>query len=394
VTDVRKELEGLLGREGVGTMRVPAIGDRPAACPASEEEVSATIRLAARRGWRVLPAGNGSKLGWTALPADVELVLSTRRLSGLVAYEPGDGTLTARAGATMAERETGTARGRNHLTPRVPAPAGATLGGVLAAGQNGVDRLRFGPARHHVLGMRAALADGTTAKSGGRLVKNVTGYDLHRLYCGSAGSLCAILEVTLRLFAGFEVERVFSIATEDRSRAFRVAASIEVLRLDPVCIRCENVLDTGGAWRVHVHLAGREVVLEAARRALVSEHPDSAEGVESPERIRDAEIAPGRPPEMRVSGRPSRIAEGLDRLPTGTRMVVDPAVASAAVFVDPASLETAAGILAGAGLSVAVAGRRDVLPERSDLASELALRLKRSFDPGGLFAGGTSRARL
>jgi len=141
--------------------------------------------------------GNGSS---GPPPAGADWILSTRRLVGIVAYEPGDGTLTARAGTTFAALDEATERGGHVVTPDVAYPARATLGGAVGEGRSGFDRLRYGPTRHHVLGVRALLADGTFAKSGGQLVKNVTGYDLHRLYCGSRGSLCALVEVSLRLF--------------------------------------------------------------------------------------------------------------------------------------------------------------------------------------------------
>jgi FAD/FMN-containing dehydrogenase len=379
VTDVRGAIEGLLGREGAGATQVPGLGEIATAVPADDAQVCETIRLAAKNRWRVLPSGLGSKFAWSATPAHADLVLSTRRLSGIVAYDPGDGTLTARAGTTMETLERATAKERNHLTPRVPAPSRATIGGVLAAGQSGVDRLRYGPARHHVLGMRAALADGSSTKTGGKLVKNVTGYDLHRLYCGSAGSLCVVLEVTLRLFAGFARERLFTIAAGRREDALRIAASIEALRLDPLCLRCENALDGRGAWRVHVLLAGRDPVVEAARQTLLAAHGDASEGVESIERLRDAELAPGRWPDSRFAGRPSRLGAALAALEPDARMVIDPAIACASLW----------GAAAGP-----FAGRKDVLPAEGGLAAELALRLKRSFDPEGLFAGGTARSKM
>ncbi len=371
MTDLRASLERLLG-----TGAVAVAGGRPIVSPSDEEQLAETIRLAARNRWRILPIGFGSKLAWNAPARDVDLELSTRRLARVVAYEPGDGTITALAGTTIDELARTAAGGKNHLTPRVPAPSHATLGGVLAAGQSGLDRLRYGPARHHVLGMRAALADGGVAKSGGKLVKNVTGYDLHRLYCGSAGSLCVIVEATLRLFAGFEREQLLSIPAADRASALGLAATVESLRLDPLCIRCENVLDAKAAWRVHVLLAGRETVVEAASRALLAAHGDAVER-ESIDRLRDVELSAGRWPDVRIADRPSRIAERLARFAPETRMIVDPAIATAWVFSE----------------SPAEPGERDVLPDRRDLAAELALRLKKSFDPENVFAGGTSRGR-
>jgi glycolate oxidase iron-sulfur subunit len=330
--------------------------------PADEAQVVETIRLATRNRWRILPAGLGSKLGWSAAPARVDLVLSTRRLAGIVAYEPGDGTLTARAGTTMEALERATLESRNHLTPRVPAPSRATIGGVLAAGQSGVDRLRYGPARHHVLGMRAALADGSSTKSGGKLVKNVTGYDLHRLYCGSAGSLCVVLEVTLRLFAGFERERLLTIPADDRANALSIAASVDALRSIP-CASAARTSSTRRARGASTWSSrGATAVVDAARRTLLGARGDAVEGLESIERLRDAELAPGLWPDSRFAGRRSRLGAALAPLPADARMVVDPAIACASLW---------GPTVAGAELL----GRRDVLPrtarspERSRCAS-------------------------
>jgi len=364
VRSVRASLEKLLGPAGV----LPET--RPLACPSTEEELLETIRLAAFEGWRIVPIGLGSKLAPEAQDREATFLLSTRRIAGIVAYEPGDGTLTASAGTTMAELERTARTGGNHLTPCVPAPVHSTLGGVLAAGQSGLDRLRYGPSRHHVLGMRVALADASVARSGGRLVKNVTGYDLHRLYCGSRGSLCVILEASLRLCAGFARERLLSATARDRAGAIALALAAADLGLQPLSIRAENVLDPRGVWRVHVLLAGREEVVDWSRDVVLGRLPGFTEGLESIDRLRDAEIAPGRRPDLTASGRPSKLPETLARLPEDLRMIVEPAIAIAWVFVEGDRLPSVAGELRRAS------GTRP--------GEALAERLKQVFDPRGI----------
>jgi len=194
VSDPRVQLE----RE-IGAARVSTLGALPLAEPQDEAQACALLRLAARERWRVLPLGFGSKLSWRA-QSTADFALTTRALTGIVEYEPDEGVITARAGTTLAELRARTTAERHWLTPFVARAERTTLGGAVSAGQSGLDRLHFGPLRHHVLGMRVALGDGTITKSGGRLVKNVTGFDLHRLYAGAHGSLCLVLEVTLRLF--------------------------------------------------------------------------------------------------------------------------------------------------------------------------------------------------
>lgn len=348
--DVRASLERILGPAGV------LAGEPPVACPSNDGEAVEAIRLAARERWKLSPIGFGP-----GRPTDVDFLLSTRKLAGVVAYEPGDGTITARAGTTMADLERVARAGGNHLTPRVAAPDRSTLGGILASGRSGIDRLRYGPARHHVLGMRVALPDGSVARSGGRLVKNVTGYDLHRLYCGSRGTLCVVLEASMRLFAGFEREELLTTTTRDLAGALEAARAATELGVRPLAIRAENVLDPGSRWRVHVLLAGRSDLVDWGRRTILSTWPGAAEGSESIDRLRDAEVDASRTTE-----RPSRLAARLLQLPEGSRMVIDPDVGCAWIF-DRKSEALGAARAPSAGAS-------------------LSARLKQAFDPDGILA--------
>jgi FAD/FMN-containing dehydrogenase len=365
LTDVRAALERLLGPAGV----LP--GEPVVACPANEDQVVETIRLAAKERRKIAPVGLAS-----SLPQGTDFLLSTRRLKGVVAYEPGDGTLSARAGTTMADLERVTRASGNHLTPRVAAADRSTLGGVLAGGRSGIDRLRYGPSRHHVLGMRVALSDGSVAQCGGRLVKNVTGYDLHRLYCGSRGSLCVVLEASMRLFAGFEREVLLTAPARDRAHAIDSARSAEALGVRPLAIRAENVLDPRGAWRVHVLLAGRPELVDWGRRTLLASWPGAAEGSETSDRLRDAELAPGRWPDLRATARRSQLAAGLARLSESARLIVEPAIGLAWVFVEADAVEKTANTLREAGLA-----------DRGSAGAALSARLKRAFDPDGILAG-------
>lgn len=382
MSDPRTALERLLGATSVGTLDTPAIGRAlPMASPASEEEIAETVKLAAIERWTIVPIGLGSKLSWRAPPGRADLALSTRHLAGIVAYEPGDGTLTARAGSTIAALADAARKAGNHFTPRVPRPESATLGGVLAAGQSGMDRLRHGPSRHHVLGMRVVLADGSVARSGGRLVKNVTGYDMHRLYCGSHGTLCVIVEASMRLSAAFESEVVVTATARDRADALEKAKTALTLDLAPLCVRAENVLDPAGAWRVHVVLAGRSVFVDWARRTALGAIPGAREGVESVERIRDAELAGGAWPNLRVAGRPSRLASALASLTPSARMIVEPSIAIGEILNGS---EGIARSLRDQGLEVTVRGR--ALASTPGPADDIASRLRTALDPAGVFA--------
>lgn len=172
---------------------------REALRPVTAAEVGEVLGAAARERLAVVPWGGGVSLPHCASPGRYDLALDLTALDRIVEYEPEDLTLTAECGITIATlRATLAARGQE--LPIEAAHAGrATLGGALAANASGPRRYRFGAPRDRILGARFALGDGTLARSGGRVVKNVAGYGLHRLLCGSRGGLGVFLEASLKL---------------------------------------------------------------------------------------------------------------------------------------------------------------------------------------------------
>jgi glycolate oxidase FAD binding subunit len=167
--------------------------------PGSAEELARALAFAGAAGLRVAPRGGGTKLGWGAPPGGLEAVLSMRRLSRVLEHAWSDMTATVEAGCTVAALQA-TLAGRGQRLALEPLwPESATVGGVLATNDSGPLRVRFGPPRNAVLGVTAALADGTLARSGGKVVKNVAGYDLPKLLTGSFGTLAVMVEVTLRV---------------------------------------------------------------------------------------------------------------------------------------------------------------------------------------------------
>jgi len=163
--------------------------------PASAAELAA--ELAAACGTvRVL--GAGTKLGW-APDASPELELSTAGLDRIVEHNAGDLTAVLEAGVPLARAQEVFREAGQMLALDPPDAGGATVGGIVAANDSGPLRARYGGPRDLVVGMRVALADGTVAKSGGKVIKNVAGYDLAKLFTGSYGTLGAILEVSVRL---------------------------------------------------------------------------------------------------------------------------------------------------------------------------------------------------
>jgi glycolate oxidase FAD binding subunit len=147
-----------------------------------------------------MPCGSGSKLSWGGLAKDVKLVVSTQRLDRIIEHAVGDLTVTVEAGIKLADLQN-TLKQVNQFLPLDPAyPESATIGGIVATTDAGSWRHRYGGVRDLVLGLSFVRADGKIAKAGGRVVKNVAGYDLMKLFAGSYGTLGIISQVTFRLY--------------------------------------------------------------------------------------------------------------------------------------------------------------------------------------------------
>ena len=200
--------------------------------PASAEEVGEALAAATGDGLAVVPWGGGSKLAGGPLPRRYDLALDLTALDRVIEYDPEDLTLTAQCGARLAAlREVVSARGQELPLESAHAER-ATLGGVLATNDSGPRRLRLGSPRDRILGARFALADGTLARSGGRVVKNVAGFAIHRLLCGSRGGLAVLLEASLKLLPAPET-RLALVYDVTRERLADVPRWAFLPRLEP-----------------------------------------------------------------------------------------------------------------------------------------------------------------
>jgi len=167
--------------------------------PGDIDQVARVLRLAHREELAVVPWGGGTTMAMGYPPERLDFVLSLQRLTCILEHEPADLTATVQAGITMADlrRQLGS---RGQCWPiDTPLPAAATLGGVLATNTSGPKRLLYGTARDLLIGITVVQADGTISKAGGKVTKNVTGYDMMKLYIGSVGTLAVIAEATLKL---------------------------------------------------------------------------------------------------------------------------------------------------------------------------------------------------
>lgn len=211
------KLRGVLGAAhvltGVDLAAYALEGRTPEAAifPGSVDDVCAVLRLAAEEGVPVLPWGGGTAMSVGAPPGRAGLVLCLRRLDRVLEHEPGDLTATVEAGKTFSELQAAL-RAHSQWVSLDPADSGrATVGGVLAADAAGPRRHLYGTARDALIGLTVVTADGVVVKGGGKVVKNVAGYDLPKLFVGSYGTLGVIVEATFRLRPLPDDERLVAV---------------------------------------------------------------------------------------------------------------------------------------------------------------------------------------
>lgn len=170
--------------------------------PAGEEEVAAVLSAATARGLAVVVRGGGTKIDWGSPPERCDVVLSTSRIEGIVDHEPADLVCVVRAGTALSHLQDTLASApgfRQRLMLDPPHAERASIGGVLATAASGPLRTRFGTPRDLVIGASFVLSDGTVGRSGGKVVKNVAGFDVAKLLIGSLGTLAVVTEVAFRL---------------------------------------------------------------------------------------------------------------------------------------------------------------------------------------------------
>jgi glycolate oxidase FAD binding subunit len=167
--------------------------------PGTPEDLARALRWANSNGLKVTPRGGGTKLGWGNPPPGCDLVLSTARLNRVLEYAWDDMTVIVEAGCPVADLQKTLAQHGQQLALDPLWPERATIGGILSTNDSGTLRARYGSLRDLIIGITVALPDGTLAKSGGKVVKNVAGYDLAKLFTGGLGTLGVIVQAIFRL---------------------------------------------------------------------------------------------------------------------------------------------------------------------------------------------------
>lgn len=319
--------------------------------PDTQEAVAETLRVCSEQGLSVLVWGAGThqSIGHAVMP---DVVLSTERLDRIVDHQPEDMTLVVEAGVRLGAIEALlAAHGQMAILPETGPDA--TVGGVLAAGISGYRRSRFGPTRDHLLEVTLATGDGRVVRGGGRVVKNVQGFDLMRLAVGSLGSLGVILQVCLKLWPDAPARSM---------------------------VRVEDPQDAKAAYRPWA-------VLETAEGTTVYLAGTDEELTSQAERLGNAREAghhwPTLPAEETWSVRvpPALTGEAVERLPKGAAFIAQHGVGVVdAAITDPGELRSwAEGV---AGSVVRITGEAAFDPWGTPPSTlQLQRRLIARFDP-------------
>jgi glycolate oxidase FAD binding subunit len=281
------ELEQIVGIEGIGTWENldPSMQQRLAEAiapgcqpngvlyPQTQVELGEIMTLAFQNRQRILPTGQGSKLHWGGLVRNPNWIVSTKHLDGMIEHAVADFTLTVEAGIKLADIQATLAKTGQFLAIDPTYAHTATLGGIVATGDTGSWRQRYNSVRDQLIGISFCRYDGQIVKAGGRVVKNVAGYDLMKLLTGSYGTLGIITQLTFRLYPLPEASQTVVLTGEALALASAVqtllASSLTPVAADLLSTQLVVNLDIGTGLGLMVQFQGlSESVAEQSRRVL------------------------------------------------------------------------------------------------------------------------------
>jgi glycolate oxidase FAD binding subunit len=323
VADLSLRFEKLVGGDRVHTgesaLQEFAIdGSTPMAVvkPRTAEEAAEIVSFAAAEKLALVPCGSRSKLELGMPPQRYHLALDMTDIRQLAHYDPGDLTVSVDAGMPLGELARVLAA-KNHFLPlAVPGFANSTVGGAVASGIDSTLRQHYGTARDFLIGAEFVDGTGRQCKSGGRVVKNVTGYDLHKLLIGSLGTLGVITRLNFRTFPlpGLRITRIASFSTLETALNFRTSmlgsglpfSNLELIDPEFSLLLVETLMKTvgaapvlaAGAWHVCASFEGSPAMIERIQRelrercaqtqALSNDPPDPQSSQQSDDVLRDA----------------------------------------------------------------------------------------------------------
>jgi glycolate oxidase FAD binding subunit len=248
----------------IGAEHLLSSGGTVFVAPGNTEEVAAVLRLANENGCSVGAWGGGTKQNW-GYPVAPALVLEMHRLNVLREHTWQDMTCSVEAGCTWTSLQSGLAQHGQFVALDPLWPERATVGGIVATNDSGALRLKYGGLRDLIIGMTIVLADGTVAKTGGKVVKNVAGYDLHKLMIGAFGTLGVVASVNFRLHSKPQCARSFSVSAPDAEPLGKLMLRLLHAQVSTVAIQLRG---TAAGFELDVQLASLAEVLHTQAAAL------------------------------------------------------------------------------------------------------------------------------
>ena len=252
IQHLQRELNTLVGADNVtsGEERIarallPASWPHRPLCvvqPGTQDEVTAVVKAAEAHNAAILPCGSGSQLitGYPVSEDRPYLLLHSARLNRILDYQPDDMTVTCQPGVSLDVLQQALSAHRQFLPLDTPLPDRATLGGLVSTNTTGFGRPTFGAPRDLLIGMKAVMTGGTVVKGGGRVVKNVAGYDVCKLFTGAWGTIGFLTELTFKVRPLHEFERVLSWKTPNISTAAMLGLKLHHSGLSPTYLLATN----------------------------------------------------------------------------------------------------------------------------------------------------------
>jgi glycolate oxidase FAD binding subunit len=315
--------------------------------PDDANETAAVLADAAVRGQAVAPVGGGTALSVGNPPERLDLLLSTERLAGIIDYEPTDLVLSVGAGARWGDVQAVLGEHGQRLPLDPPGGGEATIGGLIATGRWGPLRASAGTLRDLLIGIAVAHPSGTVSRAGGMVVKNVSGYDMPRLYHGSLGTLGIIVSANFKVLPRPRAEATIVASFADPTAAFAAAAGV---RASGEPLAALEVFRRDGDWAVAVRIEGREQTVDAVAARVSALMPGEITRHEGPESAawwteyvaQQALVSRGDDVLVRCGGRPKEtatLAQGVLAAMETTGVPVPYLAASPAIGTVVARLE-------------------------------------------------------